>query len=251
MNPQEVHAKDDETLLRIPIPFSIKANILGGPTWAEIKQSANDRHLKVSVRGARPSTYKSGNVELTGVKQQINIMKLNPGEPIPLAETLDFYEDLMETLESMGIEANEPLFEEERHDDTEGKVEVYMHGRLVQVTPGGGVSPPWVTAFTRPLDDANARVDEIYFRREPYVYFRKHEPCELRENEGRMRRRSRSRRRRRDDAPAGAKQEAQPAAPAAGHTAEGEAPAIGVSGAPELKEESDSPVGGVSPHRRS
>ena len=161
MNPQEVHAKDDETLLRIPIPFSIKANILGGPTWAEIKQSANDRHLRVSIRGARPSTYKSGNVELTGVKQQINIMKLNPGEPIPLAETLDFYEDLMDTLESMGIEANEPLFEEERHDDTEGEVEVYMHGRLVEVTPGGGVSPPRVTAFTRPLDDANARVDEI------------------------------------------------------------------------------------------
>ena len=69
MNPQEVHAKDDETLLRIPIPFSIKANILGGPTWAEIRQSANDRHLKVSVRGMRNSQYVSGNAEETGVRQ--------------------------------------------------------------------------------------------------------------------------------------------------------------------------------------
>jgi hypothetical protein len=248
MNAQEVHARDDETLLRIPLPFSISADILGGDTWAGIRQEAIDRHLKVSVRGIRPSQYKSGNVDLTGMKQQINIMKLNPNEPIPLAETLDFYEDLMDMMEELGIRVrgNDPLIDAEHHDTAKGKVEVYMHGRLVEVT-GVASSPPQVTAFTPPLVDANARVDEIYFRREPFVYTRRHEPVVLRENEGRMRRRSRSRRRRRDDATAGAEQEAQPAAPAAGHTAEGEAPASGVSSSPELKEESDSPVGGVSP----
>ena len=152
-----------------------------------------------------------------------------------MAETLDFYEDLMDMLEAMGLRGLDPSVVEERHDDTKGKVEVYMHGRLVEMT-GAVSSPPQVTAFTRSLVDASARVDEIYFRREPFVYFRKREPCVLRENEGRMRRRSRSRRRRRDDAPAlGAEQEAQPAAPAAGQTAEEEAPASGVSGAPEKK----------------
>ena len=245
-NPQEVHAQNDETLLRIPLPLSIKKDFLGENTWATIKENANERHLKVSIRSLRNSKHKSGQAAELGVNQQINIMKLNPGEPIPLAETLGFYEAIMDMFEVLGLQVNDPLVEEERHDDTMGKVEVYMHGRLVEMT-GSASSPPQVTAFTRPLVDASARV-EIFFRPEPFVYTRWHKQCVLRENDGRARLRSRSRRRRSDDAPAlGAEQEAQPAAPAAGQTAEGEAPASGVSGAPEIKEEGDAPMGGVSP----
>ena len=103
MNPHEVHAQNEETLLRIPFPFSIKNDILGSSTWAAMKEDANGRHLKVSIRALRNSEYKSGHAEELGVKQQMNIMKLNPGEPIPLAETLDFYEDLMDMLEAMGL----------------------------------------------------------------------------------------------------------------------------------------------------
>ena len=169
------------------------------------------------------------------MKQQLNISKPYPGEPIPLAETLDFYEDLMDLFETLGLKAIDPSVEEERHDDTMGTVEVFMHGRLVEVTRAAS-SPPQVTAFSRPLVDASARVETMLVRRDPFVYTRWHQPCVLRENDKRMRLRSRSRRRRRDDAPAlGAEQEAQPAAPAAGQTAEGEAPASGVSGAPEKK----------------
>ena len=234
-NPQEVHAQNDETLLRILLPLSIKKAFLGENTWATIKENANERHLKVSIRSLRNSKRRSGQAAELGVNQQMNIMKLNPGEPIPLAETLDFYEDIMDIFEVLGLKAIDPLVEEERHDDTMGKVEVYMHGRLVEMT-GSASLPPQVTAFTRPLADASARVERICFRPEPFVFTRWHTQCVLRENDGRARLRSRSRRRRSDDAPAlGAEQEAQPAAPAAGQTAEGEAPASGVSGAPEEK----------------
>ncbi len=89
-------------------------------------------------------------------------MKPNPGEPIPLAETLGFYEDLMDMMEAMGIRGNDPSVVEERHDDTKGKVEVYVHGRRVEVT-GAASSPPQVTAFTRPLVDASARVERFFF----------------------------------------------------------------------------------------
>ena len=85
-NPQEAHAQNDEILLRIPLPFSIKKDFLGDRTWAVIKENANERHLKVSIRSLRNSEYRSGHAEELGVKQQVNIMKLNPGEPIPLAE---------------------------------------------------------------------------------------------------------------------------------------------------------------------
>ncbi len=48
--------------------------------------------------------------------------------------------------------------EEERHDDTMGKVEVYMHGRRVEMTSSAS-SPPQVTAFTSPISDASARIE--------------------------------------------------------------------------------------------
>ena len=83
-------------LLRIPLPLSIRRDFLGENTWATIKENATERHLKVSIRALRNSEYRSGHVEELGVKQQVNIMKLNPGEPIPLAETLGFYEDIMD-----------------------------------------------------------------------------------------------------------------------------------------------------------
>jgi hypothetical protein len=148
-NPQEVHAQNDEMLLRIPLPLSIRRDFLGDDTWATIKKNATERHLKVSIRGLRNSEYRSGNAAAIGGGQQINIMKLNPGEPIPMAETLDFYEDIMDMFEVLGLKAIDPLVEEERHDDTMGKVEVYMHGRLVEMT-GSASSPPQVTAFTCP-----------------------------------------------------------------------------------------------------
>ncbi len=78
-----------------------------------------------------------------------------------MAETLDFYEDIMDMFEVLGLKAIDPLVEEERHDDTMGKVEVYMHGRLVEMT-GSASSPPQVTAFTSPLDDASASVENIF-----------------------------------------------------------------------------------------
>ena len=161
-NPQEVHAQSDETLLRIPFSLSIKNDFLGGNTWAMIKQQAIERHLKVSIRAWRNSKHKSGLAAELGSNQQMNIMKLNPGEPIPLAETLDFYEAIMDMFEELGLkEAIDPLVEEERHDDTMGKVEVYMHGRLVEMT-GSASSPPQVTAFTHPHVDASARVESFF-----------------------------------------------------------------------------------------
>ncbi len=121
-----------------------------------------------------------------------------------------------------------------------------MPGRLVEMT-GSASSPPQVTAFTRLLADARARVERIFARPESFVFTRRHAQCVLRKNDVRARLRSRSRRRRSDDAPAlGAEQEAQPAAPAAGHAAEGEAPASGVSGAPGINE-GDAPMCDVSP----
>jgi hypothetical protein len=88
-------------------------------------------------------------------------MTLNPGELIPMAETLDFYEEIMDMFEALGLKAIDPLVEEERHDDTMGKVEVYMHGRLVEMT-GSASSPPHVTAFTCPLVDASARIERFF-----------------------------------------------------------------------------------------
>ena len=55
----------------------------------------------------------------------------------------------MDMMEAMGIRGNDPLVDEEHHDTTKGKVEVYMHGRLVEVT-GVASSPPQVTAFPPP-----------------------------------------------------------------------------------------------------
>ncbi len=199
-NPQEVHAQSDETLLRIPLPVYKNNDFLGDRTWAAIMERANERHLKVSIRSVRNSVFRSGHAEELGVEQQIHIMKLNPGEPIPLAETLDFYEDIMDMFEAVGLKATYPSVEEERHDDTMGKVEVYMHGRLVKMI-GSAISPLQVTAFTRLLADARARVERIYARPESFVFTRRHAQCVLRKNDVRARLRSRSRRRRSDDAP--------------------------------------------------
>ena len=244
-NPQEVHAQNEPTLLRIPFQFSIKKDFLGSSTWTDMKKEANERHLKVSIRALRESEHKSGLAKELGVKSQINISKLNPNEPIPLRETLDFYEDLMDTLEDMGLQALDPTVEEQRYDVTNGTVEVYMHGRLVDMILST-TAPPQVIAFTRTLDDASPSVERIFSRAKPHVFTRWHAPLVVREYSGRARPCSRSPRRLSDHAPA-LEQEAQPAAPAAGQAAEGEAPASGVSGAPEVKEVSDAPMGGVSP----
>ncbi len=159
MNAQEAHAQTEPTLLRIPFPFSIKNDILGSRTWAAMKEDATERHLKVSIRALRDSEHKSGRAKELGVTSQINISKLNPNELIPLAETLDFYEDLMDAFELMGLKALDPTVEEGRYDVTNGTVEVYMHGRLVKMIKSP-TSPPQVIAFTRTLDDASASVEK-------------------------------------------------------------------------------------------
>ena len=136
-----------------------------------MKEDASERHLKVSIRALRDSEHKSGRAKELGVTSQINISKLNPNEPIPLADILDFYEDFMDALEKMGLKALDPTVEEERYDVTNGTVEVYMHGRLVKMIKSP-TSPPQVIAFTRTLDDARAS-DKIFFSREnPYVFKR-------------------------------------------------------------------------------
>ncbi len=95
---------------------------MGDDTWATIKKNATERHLKVSIRALRNSEYRSGNAAAIGGGQQMNIMKLNPGELIPMAETLDFYEDIMDMFEVLGLKVTYLSVDEQLPDDTMGNV---------------------------------------------------------------------------------------------------------------------------------
>ena len=227
MNPQEKHASDADTLLRIPFPFSIKKDFLGDKTWQEIKEEARQRHFKISIRGLRKSDYSSGRVEETGMKQQMNIMKLHPGEPIPTAEVLYFYEDLMDTFEGMGLKAHDPHVEEPHHDTSLGTLELFMHGRLVEVS--GAPKAPQVTSISAPCDATRRNVTMLVVR-EPGVFKRWHDIYVLREGARRV---SRSPSRRRPH-------RAPDAGPVGGVSPTGDSPR---SESPEKKDEKEGATG--------